>query len=183
MLRTLRGGRSIRLAGYDYSSDGVYFVTICAFRRAKLFGEIRNAKMIPNPIGALIRTVWYELPKVLPGLATDAFAIMPNHLHGILVLLNKPRACQIPATTNSNQTPALARIVQTFKSLAHARVKRHLRRTAPLWQRNYYGHIVRTGKSLTAVQRYIWENPLRWQFDRENPRSNLPVDLPAPWQV
>jgi REP element-mobilizing transposase RayT len=178
------GRRSIRLAGYDYSSSGVYFVTICAFRRMMSFGKIHNAKMIPNAIGTLVEASWFELPIRLPTVELDAFAIMPNHVHGIIVLHNETRAETSSAPTNSNRTPALAHVVQTFKSLAYAGVRRQLRRTGPLWQRDYYEHIVRTGNALTAIQGYIWENPLRWQFDRENPQSKLAQDSPVePWQI
>jgi len=191
MTRAPLGRRSIRLAGYDYSSSGVYFVTICAFRRMMLFGEIRDAKMIPHAVGALVVAAWYELPNRFPTVTLDAFALMPNHLHGIIALHKKNRAEASgtsaeadSAPPNSNPTPTLAHVVRTFKSLAYAAVRRRLRRTSPMWQRNYYEHIIRPGNDLTAIQRYVWENPSRWQFDRENPQAILQAN-PAlePWQI
>jgi REP element-mobilizing transposase RayT len=178
------GRRSIHLAGYDYSSAGVYFVTICAFRRAMLFGEIRGAKMISNVLGGIIEATWSDLPNRLPSVALDAFAIMPNHLHGIVVLHRKKRAETSSAPTTDKPSVTLARVIQTFKSIARLRVKQQSGRAVPLWQRGYFEHIVRSGKALRAIQRYIWENPARWRFDRENPQAMLPSNLTAePWEV
>ncbi len=176
--------RSIRLAGYDYSSAGVYFVTICAFRRAALFGEICDAKMVPNSIGAVAEKTWRELPNRFPSVALDALVVMPNHLHGIIVLHKKKRAETSSAPTAEKPTVTLARVIQTFKSIARMQVRKQLGRASPLWQRGYYEHIVRSGNALTAIQRYIHENPARWEFDRENPQANLPPNFPAePWEV
>jgi len=178
------GRRSIRLAGYDYSSAGAYFVTICAFHRAMLFGEICGAKMIPSILGAIIEATWGDLPNRLPSVALDAFAVMPNHLHGIVVLHREKRAETSSAPTTEKPSVTLARVVRTFKSIARLQVKQQIGRALPLWQRGYFEHIVRSGKALRAIQRYIWENPARWEFDRENPQAMLPSILTAePWEV
>jgi len=176
--------RSIRLPGWDYSSAGVYFVTICAFRRAMLFGEIRGAKMVPNAIGVTIEQTWHELPNRFPSLALDAFVLMPNHLHGIIVLHRKKRA-EINSAPTADQPPlTLGRVIQSFKSFACFRVRQQTGRVVPLWQRNYFEHVVRSGKSLTAIQRYISENPARWEFDLENPIAARQRNLSAePWEV
>jgi len=166
--------RSIRLTGYDYSGAGVYFVTICSFRQAMLFGEIRGARMMANAIGTIVEATWSELPNRFPSIALDAFAIMPNHLHGIIVLHREMRAETSSAPTNPSRIGTLAHVVQEFKSLAYMRVRRQLGRAGGLWQRNYYEHIVRSGRTLNAIRRYISENPVRWEFDRENPRAKVP---------
>ena len=97
--------RSIRLPGYDYSKPGAYFVTICAKDRECLFGEITNRKMMLNDAGRMVETVWNELPKFYVRVSTDAFQIMPNHIHGIIVITRHdavptvgagPRACPLP---------------------------------------------------------------------------------------
>ena len=94
--------RSIRLPGYDYSQPGAYFVTICAKDRECLFGHIMNRKMVLNNAGQMVKTVWNELPKFYVRVSTDAFQIMPNHVHGIIVITRSdavpsvgagPRAC------------------------------------------------------------------------------------------
>jgi REP element-mobilizing transposase RayT len=140
--------------------------------------------MVPNAIGALVVAAWYELANRFPTVTLDALALMPNHLHGIIALRQENRAETSSAPTNSTATPTLAHVIQTFKSLTSAGVTRQLGRAGRLWQRNYYEHIVRPGNALTAIQRYVWENPSRWQFDRENPQAILQAN-PAlePWQI
>ncbi len=178
------GRRSIRLAGYDYSTAGVYFVTICASRRAMLFGEIRGARFVPNAIGAVVEKTWCELPNRFPSVALDAFVLMPNHLHGLIVLYKKKRAEINSAPTTEKPSVSLARLVQSFKSLTRMQARKQLGRANPLWQRDYYEHVVRNENALTAIQRYIHENPARWDFDRENPRLKLRPNLSAePWEV
>ena len=86
--------RSIRLRGYDYSRNGAYFITVCAQNRACLFGEIQHDEMILNDAGWMIQRVWDEIPSHYTGVKTDAFIIMPNHIHGIIFLVGAgPCAC------------------------------------------------------------------------------------------
>jgi len=81
--------RSIRLRGYDYAQAGAYFVTIVTRDRVCLFGEVVNGEMLLNDRGGLIQSVWDELPDHYPGVKCDAFIVMPNHVHGIIVLANE----------------------------------------------------------------------------------------------
>ncbi|MGH2457694.1 MAG: hypothetical protein ACRDIY_02375, partial [Chloroflexota bacterium] len=78
--------RSLRLKGYDYTEDGAYFVTIVAQDRSSFFGEVTDAAVHPNNAGRMVRTVWEELPAFYPGVLVDEFVVMPNHIHGIVVL-------------------------------------------------------------------------------------------------
>lgn len=78
--------RSIRLKGYDYSCAGAYFVTVCVQDRACLLGDVSGIEMVTNPAGEMVRTVWEELPSSYPGVDIDEFVVMPNHVHGIIVL-------------------------------------------------------------------------------------------------
>jgi len=78
--------RSVRLKGYDYSSNGAYFVTICTERRERLFGGITNDEMMKNEAAKIVETVWRELPERFPGVVLDIFVVMPNHFHGIIFL-------------------------------------------------------------------------------------------------
>ncbi len=88
--------RSIRLQRYDYSQAGAYFITICTQNRECMFGEIADRKMVPNPAGNMIQTVWDEIPFHYAGIQIDAFAIMPNHIHGIIVIVGAtPRGCPV----------------------------------------------------------------------------------------
>lgn len=78
--------RSIRLNGFDYSSNGYYFVTICLQNRDKLFGEIDNGQIILNEIGEMVLEIWNEIPNNYNGIEIDEFIIMPDHIHGILII-------------------------------------------------------------------------------------------------
>ena len=78
--------RSIRLQGYDYTQEGAYYFTICCHQRRCLLGEIKNGVMHLNLVGATVKAVWDSLPRHFPLIELDAFVIMPNHVHGIIVI-------------------------------------------------------------------------------------------------
>lgn len=86
------GRRSIRLKGYDYSRAGGYFVTICTQGRAHLFGEVVRGVMRLNDAGRMIRSVWDAIPAFYPCVRTDEFVVMPDHVHGIVVIVAGPAA-------------------------------------------------------------------------------------------
>jgi REP element-mobilizing transposase RayT len=80
--------RSVRLKGYDYTQAGAYFVTICTQNRECLFGDILEGMMRLNNVGQTVESVWNELPQHYPGVDIDAFGVMPNHIHGIIILMD-----------------------------------------------------------------------------------------------
>ena len=85
--------RSIRLRGYDYSQKGLYFVTICTQDRLCLFGDIENGEMNLNDAGKMVRTIWDQIPAHYCGVEIDQFVVMPNHIHGIVIIVGAvPRA-------------------------------------------------------------------------------------------
>jgi REP element-mobilizing transposase RayT len=167
---------SIRLREYDYSQMGAYFVTICTQNRECLFGNIVDGKVILNDAGRMVESIWNELPQHYKGVETDEFIVMPNHFHGIIVLVGAGLALpRIDTTIRHNQgaassAPTLGDIVRTFKSKSTIYVNRLLVRTGQrLWQRNYYEHIIRTEDELNRLREYIIDNPTQWAFDNENP--------------
>jgi REP element-mobilizing transposase RayT len=87
----LRRRRSIRLRDSDYTQAGVYFLTICTQNRECMFGAVVEGKMVLNEAGKMVQTVWDEIPEHYPGIETDAFVIMPNHIHGIVVIVGQPQ--------------------------------------------------------------------------------------------
>lgn len=93
--------RSIRLRGYNYSQAGAYFVTICTQHRLCLFGEIVDRTMMLNVAGQMVETVWQELPHRFPQIVMDAFVVMPNHMHGIIVITDSDNPNQIPSIVPS----------------------------------------------------------------------------------
>jgi REP element-mobilizing transposase RayT len=154
--------RSIRLKGYDYSQAGAYFVTICVNHRRSLLGTIDNGIMHPSPAGEMIQIVWDEIPNYYQGIDLDAFVLMPNHIHGIIIL-------------EENTTLKLPDVVHRFKSLTTAKYRHGVynQEWPPfenrLWQRNYYEHIIRNLESCDRLQEYIRDNPLLWNGDSLHP--------------
>lgn len=175
--------RSIRLEGYDYSQAGAYFVTICIQSWKCLFGEIMDGDMDLNDAGRMIETVWNEMPCHYRGIETDAFVIMPNHVHGIVVIVGAgPCACPEQIQQNKKGQPRgvaptflLPDVVHRYKTLTTKRyidgVKQCGWSAFPgrLWQRNYYEHIIRNENALNRIREYINNNPAKWEIDRENP--------------
>jgi putative transposase len=147
----VHGRRSIRLPGYDYSIAGAYFITICTHRREHLFGEILAGEMQENKFAHIVRSHWFQLPRHYANLTADEFVIMPDHIHGILILQEFPKTKSIPE------------IIQGFKTFSARNINRlREQKGIPVWQRNYYEIIIRTEAGLDPVRQYIINNPQNW---------------------
>jgi REP element-mobilizing transposase RayT len=171
MPSNLHHRRSIRLPGYDYAQTGAYFVTICTQNRECLLGEVVDGEMVLNDAGRMVQSVWDGLPGRFPTVELDQFIVMPNHLHGIIVLVGAQFIAPTAGRQNQgviNHAPTLGEIIRAFKAVA-ARQIRLAGFPEFRWQRNYYEHIIRDEDSLKRIQEYITTNPLRWQCDQENP--------------
>lgn len=177
---------SIRLKEYDYSQAGAYFVTICTKDHECLFGEIIDGEMRLNEWGHLVSDVWVEIPNHFTNIELDAFVVMPNHVHGIILIVdgasveaglprpyNKTMSgakTHLSAETAPLRKRTLGQIIAYFKYLSTRRINEICSNLgAPIWQRNYYEHIIRNEKSLDKIREYIAGNPLRWADDEENP--------------
>ena len=167
----------LRLRGYDYAGQGSYFVTICTQNRARLFGDIANGEMRLNGFGRAAKAAWEEIPAHFPGVEVDTFAVMPNHVHGIIVIARHTPSPTPRATRASHlrgaagpRTGSIGAIVGSYKSAVSKRINR-CRGTAgaSVWQRSYYEHIIRDDADLSRIRQYIWDNPVRWHEDPENP--------------
>lgn len=150
----------MRLAGYDYSAPGAYFITICSHRRIVAFQRPEIAK--------IITWAWEQIPSHFAGVNVDAFVVMPNHVHGILVmddhLVGRQHADGPPSPVH------LSIVVRSFKAAATRELRiRNVWDDRPLWQPNYYDHIIRAELELNRVREYIAHNPAAWQYDHENP--------------
>jgi REP element-mobilizing transposase RayT len=214
----------MRLRDYDYRQAGAYFVTLCALHRECLFGDVVNGEMQLNDIGAQVDDAWRWLGAQYPHVELDAWVIMPNHLHAIILLNDGQSDAALPgrggsrtAPTTPPPTPAptatlalctdpptqqsvallgrgdgppvdavvgrggsrtaptapakpLGRLIGAFKTVSTKAVN-GLRETpgAPLWQRDFYDHIVRDARDLDRIRAYIDGNPGRWADDADNP--------------
>jgi REP element-mobilizing transposase RayT len=157
--------RSIRLKGFDYAQPGAYFVTVCAWRRNALFGRIAGGRARLNALGRIVAEEWVRTERVRPEVSVDAFVVMPDHVHGIIVITERnPRARDGRDQTRSGPGPgSLGAIVGQFKTAAARRINA-LRQTPgqPVWQRGFYERIVRDPAALDNIRRYIADNPIRW---------------------
>jgi REP element-mobilizing transposase RayT len=190
--------RSIRLCEYDYAKIGAYFVTICTYQRECLFGEIVDGLMCLNNIGLIVQMCWHNLPRHFTNVQLDSFVIMPNHLHGIIVIgddcrgealvqtnhnSNSEISTQVlrPSSQSQGTKPgSLGAIIQNFKSVSTRKINQIRAKYSHLadgiqhpyiWQRNYYEHVIRNEESWHRIRQYIVENPIHWAEDKEN-RAN-----------
>jgi putative transposase len=169
--------RSIRLKGYDYSQAGAYFVTIVTWQRECLFGEITDGEMMLNEIGEIVREEWERTAAVRLNVELGEYVIMPNHVHGILVFVDDDVGAtrRVAPTSSTLQSGSLGAIMAQFKSIVTKRIN-GLQNVSgrPIWQRNYYEHIIRNERDMDRIARYIESNPLRWTDDDENPNRVVP---------
>ncbi len=181
--------RSIRLKEYDYAQAGAYFITICTHQRENLFGEIVDGEIILNEFGQIAHEEWHKTALIRGEIDLDEFVIMPNHFHGIIWIVDGRGTARRAPTTRRAPTSALGEssadftptheqfgkpvvgsiptIVRAFKSAVSRRI--NLARCTPgnpVWQRNYWEHIIRDEKDLTNAQAYILNNPIQWENDR-----------------
>ncbi len=167
--------RSIRVKGYDYSKPGWYYVTVCTNDRKFLFGEVVREQMRTSKLGDIAGECWNEIPKHFPRAALDVSIVMPNHLHGIIILSEDllavqarhgvPRREPRPGVFAQPVAGSLGVIVAQFKQA----VTRRANLPERIWHRNYYEHIISNDRELDRIREYICTNPLRWRYDVENP--------------
>ena len=193
--------RSIRLKGYDYSQPGAYFITICTQNRHHLFGKIVVGEMKLNDAGKMVESIWNDIAEYYHGIEIDAFQIMPNHIHGIVIITvgAGPRACpelgqpqgvdelgqpqgvdelgQPQGVAPTAAGLSLPDVVHRFKTMTTKRYidgvkqKRWIRFDGKLWQRNYWEHIIRNDNEYNRITQYIRDNPSKWDNDQLNSKS------------
>lgn len=207
--------RSIRLKGYDYSQAGAYFITICTYNRNCIFGEIRDGQMHLNEIGRIVETEWLKTSEIRDNVELDAFVVMPNHLHGTIIITGKAGTDDaigandspnsVDMTVGADRRPpdddiglhvgahrraplqrkpkSIGSIVAGFKSTVTKQINT-IRKTpgVPVWQRNYYEHIIRNEEAFNRIQRYIIENPAQWQYDQDNRNDISDEDKKRFWK-
>ncbi|MEP0829273.1 MAG: transposase [bacterium] len=183
--------KPLRLKEFDYSTAGLYFITICAYDRQCLLGSILNDSVELSAVGEMVKKWWYKLPVKFAGIKIDESIIMPNHLHGIVNIIggNPCLASKSPSNIvggdpcvapksfppGKDLNPSLPRLIQWFKTMSTNEYLRYIKTAklpsaqSKLWQRNYYEHVIRNEQELYEIRKYIIENPLKWSLDPENP--------------
>ena len=174
--------RSIRLRGYDYSQAGAYFVTICEVNRECIFGDVENSEMHANQFGEIVLKWWNELPNYYPPVELNEFVVMPNHMHGIIVIRDVGAGSSRPIPGRQDAAPTekrtLGQLVGYFKFQITKEINQiHDAGYAKVLQRDYYEHIIRNEREWDAIAEYIRNNPANWCADLDNP-ANFPKRPP-----
>lgn len=187
--------QSVRLRGFDYSSAGAYFITLCTQHRTCLFGDIADGVMVLNSAGQMVDAWWIALNQKFLGIQTDESVVMPNHFHGIIII-NPPSVgtdprvcpelgiehaidCELPhgEILGEHIGSPLPRVMQWFKTMTTNHYIRGVKDNGwmpfekRVWQRNYYDHIIRNEADLIRIQTYIRNNPASWQVDQLHPQN------------
>ncbi len=173
---------SIRLKNWDYSAKGFYFITIAVKNRENILGNIDNEKMILNEYGYIVKQFWEDLINHYDNIKLDAFVVMPNHFHGIIII-DTPAENTVENTAETihelsqrqgslrkqRRQMLIPKIIGRFKMNTSKAI--NIERNTQghrFWQRNYYDRIIRTEKELENVRNYIKNNPVNWKKDKHN---------------
>ncbi len=149
-----------RLKEYDYSNNAYYFITICVNDKSEVFGKVENNSVILNNYGFIIEKNLYDLLKRFKSVEIDYYVIMPNHFHCIFILENE----------SDKRKVSISNIIGALKSITT--IELHKKGLSDFrWQRSFYDRIIRNEKELFNIRRYIEQNPLRWELEKENPQN------------
>ena len=189
-----------RLPYYDYAQDGLYFVTICVKNRVECFGDVQDDRMILNKNGYIVHRQWLWLSKQYQYIKLDAFIVMPNHFHGVIIIdQRRDRSRPVPTdadppvvptrpvptdadpsvvptrpvpTDAARRVKSLSELIGAFKTTSSKKIHQNgLLNFA--WQRSFYDNIIRDEQTLHNIREYIFNNPLKWETDRNNPANNI----------
>ena len=160
--------KRIRLEGYDYSSNGAYFITICTQKRLHLFGEVGKGlcscrlSCRLTPIGEIIEREWYSLTERYPNIAFDNFVVMPNHIHAIISI-----NLDLEARQEQSPCPTIGDIICAYKSITTKLCNKNDNITGrKIWHFRFHDHIIRNQYEYQRIWQYINENPAKWAEDR-----------------
>jgi putative transposase len=161
-----------RLKGYDYSQSGYYFVTICTKDREEWFGRVDGDEMRLNEFGEIARNFWAEITGHFKYVGIDEFSVMPNHVHGILIIEENMVGNAYMRSLLQNRTKMLlSKIIQQYKASVTRKINSLESNLHFGWQKSFYDHVIRNDRSLDNLRQYIINNPVKWELDIENGRN------------
>lgn len=161
--------KKLRLANYDYTQSGYYFVTICTKDRKLLFGAVEDGCMQLSQIGVVVERVCLDLPNHNAHMTLIHYCIMPNHIHAIISIQQQGESI------SKNGLPEIVRQLKTFSSryINDERRRNGLEPfpTGGLWQRSYHDRIIRSQREFEKIYTYLDNNPLQWELDCHHPTN------------
>ncbi|RAM48523.1 MAG: transposase [Hapalosiphonaceae cyanobacterium JJU2] len=179
---------STRLSDRNYAANGSYFITICTRDRIHFFGDVIAGEMLFSPIGEIAQRFWTDIPNHFDFAYIDTYVIMPNHVHGIVVI-DRPKNVEtlqcnvstqhdLPCDITQRQLMSqispkpgsLGAIARSYKSAVTRRCRENGHNHFA-WQSRFYDHIIRADGSLDRIRQYIINNPLKWDKDKNNPAN------------
>ncbi len=165
--------KQFRYQGYDYSQDGYYFVTICTKNRKFYFGLVVNEKNNLSDIGKIVEQYRQKIPEHFPFVKLDEFIVMPNHIHGIIIIKNNMTIgtqnlafLQEYQNKFGPQSKNLSSIIRGFKIGVTKSVRDN--NLEFNWQSRFHDRIIRNDDELNNIRQYIIDNPIKWELDRNN---------------
>lgn len=184
LLNSGKNRKSIRLKKYDYSRNGLYFVTICCLKNTSFFGEIIEGEMLLNTIGKIAHTEWLRTSEIRDYVILHEFVVMPNHIH-MIIELDDIKFKQEASVLFQSSSRTIGSIVRGYKVAVIKQIKQEVKQyikqkiqgehredTIPLlllekcmfkiWHRNYYECIIRDERAYENIKRYIQNNPKKW---------------------
>ncbi len=171
---------SARLQTWDYGSNGMYFITICTQNREHYFGDLIGGKIELSEIGILASKYWYEIPEHFPFVNLDEFVVMPNHVHGIIIIDKPINENNTGAQSANNIEPELVGGIAGNKNpMFHKNISRIIRwykgrcsfemrkiHACFTWQSRFHDHIIRSSESYEKIRNYIANNFQKWEEDK-----------------
>jgi len=164
---------SNRLKGYNYASEGVYFLTICVKNFLCEFGKIENDAMILNDFGKIVEAEWKKSEIIRKEIKLGAFCVMPNHFHSIVTIGNPilpEKSEKLPQTKGyisdfRAEKHSISALMIGFKSSSNRQIQKSGNKSFE-WQPNYYDHIIRDIQEFNRIENYIKTNPQSWNKDK-----------------
>jgi len=159
-----------RLKHNDYSRPGWYFVTICTHDKVHQFGRIEDGEMVLNSYGEVAQKYWLEIPNHFEIVEPDEYVIMPNHVHGIVIInrsaaanVGNSRDCSLQKSKIKSPSELMGSFKTTSSKLIHRAGSHEFK-----WQKSFYDHVIRNDRGLENIRKYIANNPLKCEDDLEN---------------
>jgi putative transposase len=176
---------STRLPAWSYASNAGYFVTICTDRKKCFFGEVVQGEMQRSLIGEIAHKLWCEIPNHFSNCQIDSFCVMPNHIHGILIInqIREEEAIQKQedaihrvSTRGDDQRGgvtglfnpmlsknSLSKIIRWYKGRCTFEINQIYQGFG--WQERFHDNIIRNEFALDQIRQYIINNPINWEGD------------------